>query len=168
MATFDEAATRDMLRGLSERYVQGVDRRDAATFLDVFHPDGVITVHDPNDSEEPIQIRGSERLAKIPKMLKGYTRTFHLLGQSTYVVQEGEATGEVYCIAHHLSRDLHGGTDHVMYISYEDSYRLDATASGRSRNGSCESTGPRRAPPIRRRSRTGTVACHHPSRRARS
>ena len=125
MATVDEPATRDILRGLSERYVHGVDRRDVDTFVSVFHPDGVITVHDPSESEEPSQIRGPERLAKIPKMLKGYSRTFHLLGQSTYVIGEGVATGEVYCVAHHLSRDLHGGTDYVMYIRYEDSYRPD-------------------------------------------
>jgi hypothetical protein len=125
MATFDEPATRNILRGLSERYVQGVDRRDADTFVSVFHPDGVITVHDPGDSEEPTQIRGVERLAKIPKMLKGYSRTFHLLGQSTYEIGNGAATGEVYCVAHHLTRDHHGGTDYVMFIRYEDSYRQD-------------------------------------------
>jgi ketosteroid isomerase-like protein len=125
MPTADDAATGELLRALSEGYVQGVDRRDVATFLAVFHPDAVITVHDPRESDEPLQIRGAERLAKIPKMLKGYAKTCHMLGQSTYDIGDGEATGEVSCIAHHLSRDPHGGTDYVMYIRYEDTYRPD-------------------------------------------
>ena len=49
-----------------------------------------------------------------------------MLGQSTYAIGDGEATGEVYCVAHHLTPDAHGGTNYVMYIRYEDTYRPDA------------------------------------------
>jgi ketosteroid isomerase-like protein len=131
MPTTGDAATRHTLRSLAERYAQGVDRRDAATFVALFHDDAVITIHDPSESTEPRELRGIERLAKIPEVIKRYAKTFHLLGQSTYEIGDREATGEVYCIAHHLTPDDTspegaGGTDFVMYIRYEDTYRTDA------------------------------------------
>ena len=73
----------------------------------------------------PAGSAASERLAKVPEAIKRYPKTFHLLGQSTYDIGDGEATGEVYCIAHHLTPDDHGGTDYVMFIRYEDTYRTD-------------------------------------------
>jgi ketosteroid isomerase-like protein len=126
MPAADDAATRRELRSLAEGYAQGVDRRDAEAFVALFHDDAVIAIHDPSESTEPREIRGVDRLARIPEVIKRYAKTFHLLGQSTYEVGDGEATGEVYCVAHHLTPDAHGGTNFVMYIRYEDAYRQDA------------------------------------------
>jgi ketosteroid isomerase-like protein len=123
--TGDDTAIRLELRSLAERYARGVDRRDVDTFVALFHPDAVLAIHDPSESTEPREIRGIERLARIPEQIKNYPKTFHLLGQSTYEIGDGEATGEVYCIAHHLTPDQHGGTNYVMYIRYEDTYRPD-------------------------------------------
>ena len=124
MPTVDDA-TRQELRSLAERYAQGVDRRDVETFVALFHDDAAIVIHDPSESTEPRELRGLERLAKVPEVIQRYPKTFHLLGQSTYDIGDGEATGEVYCIAHHLTPDVHGGTNYVMYIRYEDTYRPD-------------------------------------------
>ncbi len=129
MPAADDAATRQELRSLAERYAQGVDRRDVDTFVGQFLPDAAILIHDPSESTEPRAIRGSERLARVPEIIKRYPKTFHLLGQSTYVIGDGEATGEVYCVAHHLTPDAHGGTNFVMYIRYEDTYRTDASGA---------------------------------------
>jgi ketosteroid isomerase-like protein len=126
MPTDDAAATRQELRSLAERYAQGVDRRDVDTFVALFHDDAAIVIHDPSESTDPRELRGIERLAKVPDAIQRYPKTFHLLGQSTYDIGDGEATGEVYCIAHHLTPDVHGGTNYVMYIRYEDTYRPDA------------------------------------------
>lgn len=123
MPAVDDTVLRQELRTLAERYAQGVDRRDAETFVALFHDDAVITIHDPSESDEPRELRGIDRLAKVPEAIKRYPKTFHLLGQSTYDIGDGEATGEVYCIAHHLTPDDHGGTDYVMFIRYEDTYR---------------------------------------------
>ena len=122
----DDAATWQELRSLAERYAQGVDRRDVDTFVALFHDDAAIVIHDPSESTDPRELRGIERLAKVPDAIQRYPKTFHLLGQSTYDIGDGEATGEVYCIAHHLTPDVHGGTNYVMYIRYEDTYRPDA------------------------------------------
>ena len=67
-------------------------------------------------------------MARIPEIIQRYPKTFHMLGQSTYAIGDGEATGEVYCIAHHVTPDADaspdgGGTDYVMFIRYEDTYR---------------------------------------------
>ena len=126
MPAADDTALRQELRALAEGYAQGVDRRDVETFVALFHDDAVITIHDPSESTEPRELRGIDRLAKVPEAIQRYAKTFHLLGQSTYDIGDGEATGEVYCIAHHLTPDAHGGTNYVMYIRYEDTYRTDA------------------------------------------
>jgi hypothetical protein len=125
MPNADDATTRQQLRSLAEGYARSVDRREVESFVALFHPDAAITIHDPSDTEEPRQIRGAERLAKVPEVIKRYPKTFHMLGQSTYDIGEDDATGEVYCIAHHLTPDVHGGTDYVMFIRYEDTYRPD-------------------------------------------
>jgi hypothetical protein len=59
-------------------------------------------------------------------MASRYDRTFHFVGQSVYSIAGDHATGIVYCIAHHLTRTDHGGTDHVMHLRYDDSYGRDA------------------------------------------
>ncbi|HEY3670802.1 MAG TPA: nuclear transport factor 2 family protein [Acidimicrobiia bacterium] len=128
MAATDESAIRHELRTLAEHYARGVDRRvDVDAFVDLFLPDAVITIHDPSESTEPREIRGAERLARIPEIIQRYPKTFHMLGQSTYSIDDDEATGEVYCIAHHLTLDEPAGpgtgTDYVMFIRYEDTYR---------------------------------------------
>ena len=136
MASTDESAIRFELRSLAESYASGVDRRDDAdAFVALFLPDATITIHDPSESTEPREIRGTERLARIPEVIQRYPKTFHMLGQSTYAIGDGEATGEVYCIAHHLTPGAHGhpeeagGTDYVMFIRYEDTYRPDDTGA---------------------------------------
>src|SRR5436305_1702939 len=70
-------------------------------FVALFHEVAVISIYDPSDRDDPREVRGAERLARIPELLQRYTKTFHMLGQSTYDIGETEATGEVYCIAHH-------------------------------------------------------------------
>jgi hypothetical protein len=131
MATTDESAIRHELRSLAEGYARGVDRHDDVdAFVDLFLPDATISIHDPSESTEPREIRGAERLARIPETIQRYAKTFHMLGQSAYDIGEGEATGEVYCIAHHLTPgQQHGGTDYVMFIRYEDTYGPDESGA---------------------------------------
>jgi hypothetical protein len=115
------------LRVLAELYARGVDRRDAAVFTSAFLPHGRLRVFNPSEAESPTgEMHGHEQLAAVAERIAAYDRTYHFLGNTFYEVGDGEATGEVYCMAHHLTPNRHGGTNFVMYIRYEDVYRKDA------------------------------------------
>jgi SnoaL-like domain len=68
-------------------------------------------------------------------MIKRYPKTYHVLGQSTYEIDGDVATGEVYCMAHHLTpdpgADPPAGTNYVMFIRYDDEYRAGADGEWR-------------------------------------
>jgi hypothetical protein len=123
-AALEGIVIRAALRNLAERYAQGVDRRDRDTFLSAFHPDATLAVHHPSEKEDGINVmRGHEQIGRVPEFITVYPKTYHVLGQSTYEVVDDDATGETYCVAHHLTPDRHGGTNYVMYIRYADTYR---------------------------------------------
>jgi ketosteroid isomerase-like protein len=114
------------LRALAENYAHGADRGDKDAFLSAFHPDARLIVFTNTDDDEPRSVReGHEALSAIPEMLRRYDKTFHFVGNHRYAVDGDTASGEVYCIAHHLTTDADGATDFVMLIRYLDSYRRD-------------------------------------------
>ncbi|RBY84360.1 nuclear transport factor 2 family protein [Blastococcus sp. TF02A-26] len=110
-------------RALSQRYAAAADDGDAAAFAGVFTADGRLAVHYPGDGDHPsTDLTGPEALAAVPgRLAERFDRTFHLLGQVGTVTDGDEATGLVYCLAHHLSRSA--GTDHVVFLRYRDRYR---------------------------------------------
>jgi SnoaL-like domain len=121
---------RAALRELAERYAAGIDRRDTELFLSAFHPEqGQLFVFDPSEAPEPRGTRrGRDELADVITLIARYDTTFHMLGNSRYDVAGDTASGEVYCIAHHLdanpSNEGDARTDRVMFIRYRDEYGL--------------------------------------------
>jgi ketosteroid isomerase-like protein len=113
------------LRRLVDGYARAVDRGDPEAFVDLFEPDAVLQVFYEPESEAPTtESRGHSALGEIPNRLKArYNRTFHFVGNHLCDVRGDEATGEAYCLAHHLTDNAHGGTDYVMLIRYQDVYR---------------------------------------------
>jgi hypothetical protein len=101
--------------------------------VSVFHPDARLRAYNPSDNPEPFSdSSGHGALAQRPKAVARWARTYHLLGQSTYEIGDGVATGEVYCVAHHFAPAPGGGaTDYVMYIRYHDRYRLGSDGEWR-------------------------------------
>jgi hypothetical protein len=124
----DDPASRDVsdrlaLRALADQYAWAVDRRDRDGFLRVFHPDGVLVLLDHADpSVVTATRRGHDELGEITGLIARYDKTFHFVGNARYDVDGDRATGEVYCLAHHLTPNRHGGTDYVMLIRYQDTY----------------------------------------------
>ena len=118
-------ADRLAIRDLAYRYAAGVDRRDQSLFLSAFHPDATLTiVRNDLDGVERVVVRtGYDELRTIPELITRYDKTFHFVGNHHCVLNGDEATGEVYCTAHHLNSEPHGGRDHVMLIRYQDDYR---------------------------------------------
>lgn len=124
------AADAAALRAVSLGYAAATDGLDGPGFADLFTPDGELWVPDPRMGGEPTTCRtGREQLAAIPSHLARYHATHHGLGATTFRVDGGTATGEVGCVAHHLtadhapSPDGRGGLDEVWYLRYVDDYR---------------------------------------------
>jgi hypothetical protein len=126
------ADERAALRELAERYAAGVDRRDTDLFLSAFRPDGCLLVFRPSESQHPTGTRrGRDELADVIARVAHHDRTFHLIGNSRYAIDGDHATGEVYCVAHHVDPVETPGAertearDHIMYIRYRDEYQRD-------------------------------------------
>lgn len=107
---------------LSARYAAGADRSDPDLFASAFLPEARLRRFDPSDAAEPLtDRRGLAALSEIPGLLSRYTHTFHHLGQARYELDDDGATGEVYCVATHVTGEPVTVT--VMHIRYLDSYR---------------------------------------------
>lgn len=122
--------TQAELHELSKVYASAVDRRDASAFVSIFTPDAELTLVRPTTAlVEPRIVRGHAELGAITVSIARYAKTFHLLGQVRYEVNGLDATGEIYCVAHHITPAIGGnGEDFVMYIRYADRYRQDSAA----------------------------------------
>jgi len=98
-----EAADRLAIRELFDAYAHCADRRDAKGQMALFTPDTRFLVYMDSRSEQPTQeLHGREALAPVFDNLNTYQATMHFNGQSTVVLDGDRATGESYCIAHHL------------------------------------------------------------------
>ena len=132
-----ESGAESRLRQLSVRYALAVDDRDWPTFLTLFTDDAeLITRAAPGSGRDDETLAGLDEIGRVPSMLERYERTFHLLGQSDFQLDGDQASGTVYCQAHHFWNNVAGGHDLVMYIRYHDRYRQldDATWRIRSRD----------------------------------
>jgi SnoaL-like domain len=119
-------SVRGRLFELSRVYARAVDGRDATRFVGVFDPDATLRISAVGDPATVVRtIRGHGELVRVPAALDRFERTFHLLGQAGYERDGDRATGEVYCVAHHLTVHDDRAEDMVMYIRYADEYRAD-------------------------------------------
>jgi hypothetical protein len=119
-----EAADRLAIRELVEAYPHCADRRDAKGQMALFTEDAHFVVYmDARDPTPTQELHGRESLAPVFADLNKYAATMHLLGQSTILtLSTDRATGEVYCMPHHLTVD---GTKRSLMIAalrYADTY----------------------------------------------
>jgi hypothetical protein len=125
-----EAADRLAIRELVETYAHCADRRDAKGQMALFTADAHFVVFmnakDPMPSQE---LHSREALAPVFAELNKYAATTHFVGQSTILTLLGDrATGEAYCLAHHVTVD--GGKRRLMVASlrYLDTFlKTDGT-----------------------------------------
>jgi ketosteroid isomerase-like protein len=98
-----EAADRLAIRELVDAYAHCADRRDATGQMALFTEDTRFLVFYDVTSAEPSQeLQGRESLAPVFDDLNQYVATMHFNGQSTVSLDGDRATGESYCLAHHL------------------------------------------------------------------
>jgi hypothetical protein len=103
-----EAADRLAIRELVEAYAYCADRRDAEGQMALFTADTHFVVYmDFAKSPAPSQeLHSREALASVFADLNQYHTTMHFLGQSTISsLAKHHATGQAYCLAHHLTVD---------------------------------------------------------------
>lgn len=127
----DDAA----LQALSVAYAAAADARDGVALADLFGEEGELVVpRYPTDLAPVITRSGRDALRQVAEMLRRYSRTFHLVSHGRFVVEGDEASGEVQCVAHHVTAaappepagaedTVPAGTDTVWFIRYHDRYR---------------------------------------------
>ena len=99
-----EAADRLEIRELVDAYAHCADRRDAKGQMSLFTKDTHFVVFMDAKYEKPsMELNRREDLAPIFDELNTYEDTTHFMGQSTVILDGDRATGETYCIAHHVS-----------------------------------------------------------------
>jgi SnoaL-like domain len=101
----EQAADRLAIRELVEAYAHCADRRDAKGQMSLFTADTHFVVFmnakDPKPSQE---LHSREALAPVFADLNKYAATTHFVGQSTiFSLASNRATGEAYCLAHHVT-----------------------------------------------------------------
>jgi hypothetical protein len=120
----EEAADRLAIRELVEAYAHCADCRDAKGQMALFTTDTHFVVYmnakDPKPSQE---LHSREALAPVFADLNQYAATMHFVGQSTIFTLNGDcATGDAYCIAHHLTVNGEKRGLMVAYLRYMDTF----------------------------------------------
>jgi hypothetical protein len=119
-----EAADRLAIRELVEASAHCADRRDAKGQMSLFTADTHFVVYmnakDPKPSRE---LYSREALSPVFADLNKYAATMHFLGQSTILtLTDNRATGEAYCLAHHLTVDGEKRRLMVAALRYYDTF----------------------------------------------
>src|SRR6266478_1727622 len=112
-----EAADRLAIRELVEAYAHCADRRDAKGQMSLFAADTNFVVYMNAENPTPSQeLHSREALAPVFAEVNKYDATTHFVGQSTiFTLTADRATGEAYCLAHHVT--LEGGRRRLMLAS---------------------------------------------------
>src|SRR5258707_13358444 len=112
-----EAADRLAIRELVEAYAHCADRRNAKGQMSLFTTDTHFVVYmNAKDPKPSMELHSREALAPVFDELNKYDATTHFVGQSTiFTLTDDSATGEAYCLAHHVTVD--GGNRRLMVAS---------------------------------------------------
>ncbi|MGV8858066.1 nuclear transport factor 2 family protein [Rhodoglobus sp.] len=122
MSSFETLLDELAVRDLSHRYAMALDKNDVEAWRSLFSRDVVFE----SGSSLP---RGYDDVLRIPEdQLKRYKKTLHSVTTQQINVDGDRASGEVYCIAHHIYEDFHQNErlpfdlSHNFLIRYDDDY----------------------------------------------
>ena len=119
-----EASDRLAIRELVEAYAHCADRRDAKGQMALFTEDTHFVVFmNAKDPKPSMDLHSCDALARVFADLNKYDATTHFVGQSTiFTLSADRATGEAYCLAHHVT--VEGGNRRLMIASlrYYDTF----------------------------------------------
>jgi ketosteroid isomerase-like protein len=122
-----EQADRLAIRELVDAYAHCADRRDAEGQKSLFTEDAHFVVYMDGQGSVPTQVLdGREALTPVFNDLNRYQATKHFIGQSTIALDGDRATGESYCIAHHLFTEDGERKLMIAWLRYSDTFvKLD-------------------------------------------
>jgi hypothetical protein len=118
-----EAADRLAIRELVDAYAHCADRRDIQGQLALFTENTHFVVFmDGKSGKASMELNRRQDLAAVFDDLKKYEATTHFVGQCTVVLNGDRATGETYCIAHHVSLQEGKQTLFIASLRYLDDF----------------------------------------------
>jgi hypothetical protein len=121
--TAAEQADRLAIRELVDAYAHCADTRDAEGQKALFTDDTHFVVYMGGQGSEPTQVLdGREALTPVFDDLNRYRATMHFNGQSTITLDGARATGESYCIAHHLYTEGDERKLMLAFLRYGDTF----------------------------------------------
>jgi len=116
-----EATDRLEIRELVDAYAHCADRRDAKGQMSLFTNDTQFVVFmDARSEKSSMELNRREDLLPVFNELNKYVATTHFMGQSTVILDGERATGETYCIAHHVSESQGKRTLFIASLRYYD------------------------------------------------
>jgi ketosteroid isomerase-like protein len=125
--TLEEAADRLAIRELVDAYAYCADRRDCEGQMALFTEDTRFLVFMDAKAQAPSQtITRRADLRPVFENLRQYEATTHVNGQSTIALDGAVATGESYCLAHHVQVQDGRRSLMVASIRYLDTFTKQA------------------------------------------
>jgi len=126
----DENADRLAIRELVEAYAHCADHRDAKGQMALFIKDTHFVVYmNAKDAAPSQELHSREALAPVFAELNKYEATTHFVGQSTiFTLTDQRATGETYCLAHHVTVEDNKRSLMLASLRYLDTFtKLDGS-----------------------------------------
>ena len=119
-----EAADRLAIRELVDAYAHCADRRDAKGQMALFTEDTHFVVFmNAKDPTPSMDLHSRDALAPVFADLIKYDATTHFVGQSTiFTLSADRATGESYCLAHHVTVDGEKRRLMIASLRYYDTF----------------------------------------------
>ena len=120
----EEAADRLAIRELVDGYAHCADRRDAKGQMALFTEDAHFVVYmNAKDPKPSMDLHSRDALAPVFADLNKYDATTHFVGQSAiFTLASDRATGEAYCLAHHVTIDGEKRRLMVASLRYSDTF----------------------------------------------
>ena len=122
--TAKEATDRIAIGELTNNYARYADRRQPQQQANLFTEDATIEIYhsEPGNNKPDTILHGRKEFVAGFETLKKYDVTMHFNGQSSIHMYGDSATGDVYCLAHHLWTENGKRMLMVMGIRYYDTY----------------------------------------------
>jgi hypothetical protein len=113
--SLEEALDTIALQRLAWSYCHGIDRRDFALVRSLYHDDAI-------DDHGPMFKGGPDGfVAILPKLMKGWSMTAHIIHNMVFLIDGDQAEGELIVTAYHQTLD--GGREVIGHGRYIDQYR---------------------------------------------